>query len=265
MVYSYNDISLYYERYGTKEKSIVILPGWGETRSSFDFLVTSLSSFASVYILDYPGFGKTPFPNRTLSIYDYADMIHSWITDCHLEDAVFLGHSFGGRILILLSGYYHYPYKNFIFMDSAGILPKRTFLKKCRSFCYRFLKKMGMFFPKKMRKKYLNFLFQKFASQDYLALPCSMRKTFQNIVNTDLSFFLKEIKARVLLLWGEKDEATCLSDGIKMRKEIPNSELIVLQNLGHFPYLERPWLVYSILYAHLKEIGFVQEEKNDRT
>ncbi len=262
MVYPYQDISLFYEKYGDKEKSIVILPGWGDTRPTFDLLISWLSQEASVYIVDFPGFGNTPFPNRTLTIYDYADMIHSWVLDCHLEDAVFLGHSFGGRVLILLNGYYHYPYQNFILMDSAGILPRKTFVQRIKSFGYHFLRKMRCLLPKKVRKKYDHFLFQKFASSDYAALPVSMRQTFQNIVRTDLSFYLQKMTARVLLLWGEKDDATPLADGLRMRKEIPQSELIILEQLGHFPYLEKPWLVYQILLAHLKEIGFFSEEKD---
>ncbi len=260
MFYSYNDISLYYEKHGDHKKTIVILPGWGDTRPTFQSLVSSLSLTATVYILDYPGFGNTKFPSHSMTIYDYADMIHSFITDLGLEDSVFIGHSFGGRILILLSGYYHYSYENFIFLDSAGIRPKRTLKSFFRGKWYQFLKGIGKFLPKKKRTEYLMNLFQKFASPDYQALPENMRPTFQNVVNTDLFYYLKDIKARVLLIWGENDPSTPLSDGKMMESEIPNSELIVLQNLGHFPYLDQPEWIYKIIMAHLEEIGFAKEK-----
>jgi len=43
MFYTYNDISLYYKKYGEHKKSIVILPGWGDTRATFDSLISALS------------------------------------------------------------------------------------------------------------------------------------------------------------------------------------------------------------------------------
>lgn len=261
MYYSYNDISLYYEKYGNHSNSIVILPGWGDTRKTFDNLIEFLSLYSTVYIIDYPGFGNTSFPNHSLTIYDYADMIHSWVQDLKLKDPLFIGHSFGGRLLILLSGYYNYSYSQFIFIDSAGIRPKQTFKRKLRQKYYQFLKKLKFFLPKNKRSKYLNYLFRKFSSSDYLALPENMRPTFKNVVNEDLSYYLGKIKARVLLIWGEKDDITPVTDGVMMNKKIPNSELIILKDLGHFPYLERLDWFYYVLLAHLKEINFLPKEK----
>ncbi|MCI8588127.1 MAG: alpha/beta hydrolase [Bacilli bacterium] len=262
MTYSYNDISMYYEKYGEQSKSIIILPGWGDTRPTFDTLIQSLSLISTVYILDYPGFGKTEFPEHSMTIYDYADMIHNWIEALEIKDPVFIGHSFGGRLSILLSGYYHYPYSNFILIDSAGIRPKKTLKSWIHSKWYQLQKKLGIFLPASKREKYLKKLFQKYASPDYQALPPNMRKTFQNVVNTDLSYYLKEMQARVLLIWGEKDPSTPLSDAKKMEKEIPNSELVVLKNLGHFPYLENPDWIYRIIVAHLEEIQFIEKINN---
>ncbi len=259
LYYSYEDISLYYEKYGNKPNTIVILPGWGDTRHTFDSLISVLSLTSTVYILDYPGFGKTKFPNHSMTIYDYANMIHSWVKDLNLEDPLFIGHSFGGRLLILLSGYYHYNYSNFIFLDAAGIKPKKTLKVRLRNLRYSLLKKIARILPKKKRKDYLNSLFQKFASSDYLSLEESMRPTFRNVVNTDLSYYLKNITSRVLLIWGENDSATPIGDAKRMKKEIPNSELIILKGLGHFPYLERGDWVYQIIFAHLQEINFFKK------
>ena len=80
-----------------------------------------------------------------------------------------------------------------------------------------------------------------------------MHETFKNIINTDLKDYLKYINSRVLLIWGNKDTSTPLKDAITMNKSIKNSELIVIDKVGHFPYLERPQLINAILYEQLKE------------
>ena len=65
-----------------------------------------------------------------------------------------------------------------------------------------------------------------------------MKKTFQNIVSEDLTTYLKNIKSNTLLLWGEKDTSTPLTDGITMNKNILKSKLYIFKNIGHFVYLD---------------------------
>ena len=66
MYVTINDITLYYEKHGDKKCNILILPGWGDTRKTFSYMINFLKNFATVYIIDFPGFGKTKFPNRDL-------------------------------------------------------------------------------------------------------------------------------------------------------------------------------------------------------
>ena len=253
MFFEYKDISMYYEEFGKHPNSILILPGWGDTRKTFQYLINYLSNYFTVYIVDYPGFGNSKFPNRNLTIFDYSDLIYEFIKEKKLDDPILIGHSFGGRIITVLTGYYHYKFSNIILMNSAGIKPKKTFKKVMRQFSYQLLKKIGNLLPKKWRKKYFQKIFSLFASRDYQNLNLNMRETFKNIVGTDLKNYLKYIDSRVLLIWGNCDEETPIKDAMKMKKDIKNSELIVIDKVGHFPYLERPQLLNAILYEQLKE------------
>ncbi|MCI8568198.1 MAG: alpha/beta hydrolase [Bacilli bacterium] len=251
MYFEYNNISIYYEKYGDSSKSLVILPGWGDTRGTFKYLIEMLKNFYTVYILDYPGFGNSKFPNKDLTVYDYSDLVYEWINYLELDDPVLIGHSFGARLIITLTGYYNYKFSNIIIMDGAGIKPKRTFRSFFRSKLYKVLKRMEILLPKKQQKKYLDYLFNKFASDDYRTLDISMRKTFINVVNEDLTFYLNDIKSKTLLIWGKNDLATPVSDCMKMNKSIENSEVVILDNLGHFPYLNNPMLIFKIIMAEL--------------
>ena len=38
-----NNLNLYYEKYGTKKQSIIILPGWGNNRITFNYLIHDLN------------------------------------------------------------------------------------------------------------------------------------------------------------------------------------------------------------------------------
>ena len=52
------DFNIHYEKFGNGEKNILILPGWGNTRPTFKWMIESLKNNYNVYILDYPGFGE---------------------------------------------------------------------------------------------------------------------------------------------------------------------------------------------------------------
>ena len=250
MYYHYNDIDLYYEKYGNKNTNIVILPGWGDNRNTFKYMIDFLKEYATIYIIDYPGFGNSSFPSYDLTIYDYTNMIYEWIKDTNINNPILIGHSFGGRIITTLLGYYKYDFKNVIYLNSAGILPK----VKIKTRVYKILKKIGFILPKKIRNKYHKFLFSKFASNDYLNLNDNMRNTFKNIVSTDLTYYLNNIKSNVLIIWGNKDFITPIRDAKIMHKRIKDSELIILDNANHFSYLNYPILINNIIYEQIKDI-----------
>ena len=78
-----------------------------------------------------------------------------------------------------------------------------------------------------------------------------MRQTFSLVVQEDLTTYLNDIQSEVLLLWGELDCDTPLSDGEIMARRIPNSTLIPLANLDHYSYFRNPYLVNSIILHFL--------------
>ena len=252
MNFMINDFNIFYEKYGQGKTNIVILPGWGETRSTFYNLINILKEYYTVYIIDYPGFGNSKFPDRDLNIYEYANLIKNFITINNIENPVLIGHSFGGRIIILLAGLYKLNIKKIILIDSAGIKRRKSLKAMVRQFTYKFLKKIGYLLPKKIRNKYLDKLISIFGSTDFKNLDPNIRKTFIKIVNEDLTKYLKHINTSTLLIWGEHDRDTPLDDGKLMNKEIEDSGLVIIPNASHFPYLEYPYYINKIVLEFLK-------------
>lgn len=253
MYFTHEDITLYYEKHGNHKKSILILPGWGDTRNTFSYMISFLQNYFTVYIIDFPGFGNSIFPDKDLTIYDYSDLIYELIKELELDDPILIGHSFGGRIITTLLGYYRYNFSNIILMNSAGIKPKRTLSKRIKTLYYKLMQKIGNILPKRIKTKWKNYMFNKFASDDYRNLNDNMKITFKNVVNEDLTLYLKNIKTRTLLIWGEKDDATPIKDAYIMNALIKDSELIVLERSTHFSYLEQPNLINQIIFEQLKD------------
>ena len=89
-------------------------------------------------------------------------------------------------------------------------------------------------------------------SSDYAAASPTMRKVFVRVVNEDLAPLLPQIPEETLLIWGENDTATPLSDGMQMEREIPNAGLAKIARAGHYAWLDQPYVFASILKSYLK-------------
>ncbi len=252
MYYNEEDISLYYEKYGSGEKTILILPGWGDNRKTFYNIINHFKEKYTIYIMDYPGFGNSVFPNKDLTIYDYTNLIRNFMFDNNIENPIIIAHSFGGRIATLLSGYYKEKIDKIIMIDTAAIKPKKSIKTLFRQSLYKLLKKLAIFIPKIKKERYMQKLIKIFASSDYQVLSKSMQQTFKNIVNEDVSYYLKQIDEEVLILWGKNDIDTPLKYGIKTNKLIKHSALIVFPKGSHFSYLEYPILTNQIIYEFIK-------------
>ena len=247
MYFNYKKNKIYYEKHGKSKEKLIILPGWGDNRKTFNNIINKFKNKYEIYILDYPSFGLSTTIKTNLTIYDYANLIIKLMKIENIEKPTILGHSFGGRIIITMSGYYNIEFKKIILIDSAGIKPKKTLLQKIKQLEYKFLKKLNIILPKKHRKKYLKKLISIFGSNDYKQLDVNMQKTFISIVNEDLTKYIKNINEETLIIWGEKDTYTPLNDAIIMNELIKNSGLVTIKNADHFCYLQYPEYINLIL------------------
>lgn len=246
-----NKDNFYYKKYGESEKVIIILPGWGDTRKTFDFYINNLKEKYTIYIFDYPGFGKSKKLKKEKTIYDYAKYIKEFIENNNIKNPYIICHSFGCRISLILIGKYRLLVNKLIIIGGAGIKNK-SIKKKIKTLKYKLLKKLSIFKKKEKKEIYLNNLIMKYGSTDYKNLTNIERGTFRNIVNEDLKQYLKYIYCPTLLIWGEKDKETPLKHGTIMNKKIKNSGLISLKKGTHFVYLEYPLYILKIILEFFK-------------
>lgn len=252
MYYTFNDITIYYNIYGNSDKSIIILPGWGDTRNTFSNIINLLKNKYKIFIIDYPSFGKSSIPNKELTIYDYSELVYNFIKYKNINNPIIIAHSFGGRISSILISKYKLKVDKLILFDVAGIKRRKKLKVFFKEKLYKLLKKITYFFPKIKQERMRQVLLTRFSSIDYRSIPLSMQKTFQNIIKEDLRQYYKNIETETLIIWGDKDYDTPLKDGIYLNKIIKNSALIIYKNATHFSYLEYPYLTNNILKEYLK-------------
>lgn len=251
MIHENNIFSFYYEKYGNSPKTILILPGWGYTRETFQRIIQHFQKNYTIYIVDYPFFGNSPLPNKELTIYDYAETFYNFISDLGIINPIIISHSFGGRITSLLIGKYNLKVDKIILIDVAGIKRRKKFKVFLKEKIYKLLKGLIKILPKKKQIIIQKKLLQTFASEDYMNLPIIMKKSFQNIIKENLKKYYKKITSETLIIWGEKDIDTPLKDAKLLNKIIKNSGLIIFKNTTHYSYLYNQDLTIKILNSFL--------------
>ncbi|MDD3840864.1 MAG: alpha/beta hydrolase [Clostridia bacterium] len=228
-------LNIFYEVEGEGE-DVLLLHGWGASTQAFAPVFRQLAERFRVYSLDFPGFGNTPAPDQVWGVEDYADMVVAFIKKMGINKINLIGHSFGGRVSIVLSAKYPQHINKLILVDSAGLIPKRGWRYYFKVYKFKMMKKIyTLVHP----GKDLEDFYKKYGSSDYKQTQGVMRKIFVKVVNQDLKGYLAKIKASTLLIWGEKDKDTPVEFGQIMEREIPDSGLVVLEDAGHYSYLDQ--------------------------
>lgn len=242
-----------YRKEGNGE-NVLMLHGWGTSADLFAAIIDALKGKYTVYAPDLPGFGQTEEPPEPWSVGDYADFTVKFCEKMNIGKAILFGHSFGGRIILKLLAREDCPIacEKAILTGSAGIKPVPTRKARLRGKMYKAGKRVLSFKPIRLLfPNALENLRKRHGSADYLAASPLMRQTLVKAVNEDLAPLLPKIGAEVLLIWGENDDATPLSDGKRMEREMPNAALVTLENAGHYAFLEQQYTFLRIISSYL--------------
>ena len=220
-------------------QDVLILHGWGCNIQTVMPIFNLLKHQFRVTAVDLPGFGDSSTPQEPYDSYDYASIIKQLIDSLGLKDIVIIGHSHGGRVSIILSSKYPNLVHKLILIDSAGIISKRSPKYYIKVYAFKALKKFYLMINSgKDKSQVLESFYNRHGSEDYRQSDGVMRQTMVKVVNDNLRPHLKEIKAPTLLIWGENDDATPLSDGKIMEQEISDCGLVVIKGAGHYSYID---------------------------
>ena len=231
---------------------MLFLHGWKADAHTFDPLISGFVDAFRVIRLDLPGFGGSEAPREPWGVGDYSVFVNAFIQKLGISINTLIGHSFGGRIIIkgVAIGELH-PTK-VVLIASAGLSTH----KKLRNRLFTVLAKVGKaimrIFPVSIRTRLRRALYEKAGSSDYLDAG-TLRETSLKVIREDLSGYAKGMKVPTLLIWGENDTATPLSDGKRLHSLISNSQLKVLEGAGHFVHQERAEDVSALITTFISQ------------
>jgi pimeloyl-ACP methyl ester carboxylesterase len=216
---------------------VLVLHGWGARIETMAPMLDGLSHTLTLHAVDLPGFGETELPPQPWGVSEYAEWARALIDSLGLERPSVIGHSNGGRVAIRLATSHPGRIGKLVLVDASGIRPKRTWSYRRRvlraKLAKHVLRRLGPW-----GRRTQEHIAARSASSDY-ANAGPLRPTFVRLVNEDLTPELERVRASTLLIWGDRDDATPLSDAETMERLIPDAGLVVFEGAGHYSYLDQ--------------------------
>lgn len=230
---------------------IILMHGWGCNADTLDSVARIAEQYHTVYNVDFPGFGQSPEPDQVWGVEAYTALIEKMADRLGLENPALLGHSFGGRVGLLYAS--RRPVSKLILVDAAGVKPTRPLSYYIKVYSFKAMKHaMRLLYGREGAEKRLEAQRAKRGSADYAAASPKMRAILSKVVNEDLCHVMPNIKASTLLIYGENDTATPVSDARKIERLVPDAGLAVMKGCGHYSFLDNPAQFAAILHSFLK-------------
>ena len=261
-------VSVHYIMEGRMDDSlpIVFIHGTSASLHTWDTLSNLLKTNKKIIRLDLPAFGLTG-PNRLnqYSFNYYNQFLDDFLLKLNVTQCIVAGNSLGGSIawnyaiaspekvkqLILLdaSGYPKKDEKGSLGFKLAGIPVLNQALKHISPISLIRKSLEDAFYNKslvteKMVQQYHDMLLREGNRGAVLEL-------FQHPMKADPAK-IKLITQPTLIIWGKEDQLISYKNAALFKQDIQNSQMLVLDKVGHIPMEEAPNQVASAILEFIK-------------
>jgi len=224
-----------------EKQKLVIVPGWGGTKQSWQKFTDLASEYFDVTVIELPCFGDEPCPSDVWGVEEYAEFVKKQINQLPNQPMNLLGHSFGGQVATHLVAHNPNLVIKLVLSGAAIYRPKQS----VKNMVFLPLAKVGkiLFMIPGLRKFdriAKKILYRAADSPDYNDTSGMKRKVFQKITKQDQSDLLPNISVPTLVVWGTRDTYTPLKYGKRIAARIPNSQLKIFKEGKHGLHIQQP-------------------------
>lgn len=237
---------IYYLEAGEAAKpTVILLHGLGSSGVSWQLNIAALAANYHVIVPDQIGFGKSDKPLLKYRVGTYADFLDKFMSEIKVEKAHLVGNSLGGWVAGLTAIKYPNRVEKIVLADAAGLKPREIDLKQIYALNYSTRDEVrGLI-------KLVFYNQAVFGSEIFVDQSMSLRVqagdgyTINSLIESIkreedfLNNRLSEIKKPTLIIWGKQDRLLPVADAEIFNKGIAGSELVVFDQCGHVPQVEK--------------------------
>lgn len=249
------------------QEPIVLIHGTSASLHTWDGWVEVLKEQRRVIRFDLPAFGLTgPDPQNNYKIEHYAEVVIAVLDKLQINKSVLAGNSLGGYIAWATAVLHPDRVSKLILVDASGYPYESTSMplafKLSKNPVTSLL--LNNVLPKSLVARSVKNVYgnpdlvsDELVERYYqLSLRegnrSALKARFEQTLPGPLAKKIQTIKQPTLLLWGKKDQLIPVKLGVQFAQEIPNSQLIVFDKLGHVPHEEDPQATVSAVIKFLQ-------------
>jgi pimeloyl-ACP methyl ester carboxylesterase len=259
---SFKNATLFYRVYGTG-KAVVLIHGFGEDGSIWNYLAGELKNNFLVIVPDLPGSGRSTFleaGDEEISMDDYAEVIIHILKKETLDECTIIGHSMGGYITLAIADKHPELLRGFGLFNSTAFADSED-KKRVRLKSIEFIEKNNAvsflrasipgLFADKFKQAHINDIEKLIDSVKYFAAEALIQYCRAMISRPDRIKVLQTTALPVLFIIGEKDPAIPLEKSLA-QCHLPSVAYVhILPGIGHMGMMEDKELCKGIVLEYL--------------
>lgn len=223
-----------------KPTSILLVHGLGISGDYYIPFAKELAAYYNVYIIDLPGYGKTPKPSKALDITQLSTVLLQFVAQLHVHNLIVSGQSMGCQIVAHAITQQPDTFKK-------AILLAPTVNKKERTVSLQGIRLFQDTFHEPMSANILVFTnYARMGVSRFLKTACFM-------VNDHIEDTLKKNTIPVLLLRGENDKIVPKEWASFLASNSPYSTSSELPNAPHLLHYAQPKSLTNICRAFIEQ------------
>lgn len=248
---NFNGVKLHYTVTGDGAGTVILMHGWGCTGDTVESIRRVAAENHRVITVDFPGFGQSSEPQEASGgsvwgVEEYTRLIERLAEVEEAGEPILVGHSFGGRVGLLFAS--RNRVSKLVLVDAAGVRPRRPLKYYVKVYSFKASKAFyRLLMGREKSAARIERMRAARGSADYAGASPMMRRVLSKVVNEDLKHVMPMIKAPTLLVWGENDTATPLSDAKIMERLIPDAGIVSFPGCGHYSFLDNPYGFAAVL------------------
>lgn len=235
-----------------KEKpNVVLLSPFPHSIMAFAPIWEILKDKFNLYAYDLPGFGRSDTSSSFMSFKFQGEFLNDFIAHLKIKNAHLVGPDVGMPTVLYYVGTFKNTVKSIMVGDGPAISPSSNasvIRKMVGSGFWRSIFKVagnGALVEAGKRICYVNYVPNKYEMSDY-------KKAYHGKVSDTMKWFkdypislaqvdplLEKITTPTKIFWGNDDAILYKDNGERLHKRMPNSELQIFENCGHFAYQDR--------------------------
>ncbi|MDM5450986.1 alpha/beta fold hydrolase [Peribacillus simplex] len=248
---------------------LIMLHGIGGHIEAYARNIKSLSKHFRVIVMDMLGHGYTGKPEYPYTLNEYSDHLLSVIKALSIDEVHLSGESLGGWLSAWFAAHHPQYVKTLLLNTPGNIKGKREVMKKLKDSTLKAVLEANHD-TVQTRLEFLfydtNFVTKELVESRYnIYTQPEFKQAVHNIVvlqdwEVRKNFtwepeWTHKISAPTIILMSDHDPTATVEDAEYLQKLIPNSELQVINDAGHWPQWEKPEEFNSIQIKFVKGVG----------